>query len=73
MSVFTTILSPPVNNPALYKVPAVLSIVDTAPVPNTKKHPLIVPLPVIANDNAVDKALLPADAADHAAVFLGDV
>ena len=38
-----------------------------------KKHPFTVPEEVIAKDKAAESALLPADATDHAAVFLGAV
>jgi hypothetical protein len=69
VSVFTTTLSPPEKSPAESKVPAVLSTVDTAPVPYTRKQPLIVPAPVIAKASAADNALLPADAADHTQVL----
>lgn len=65
--------SPPVNRPALNSVPAVLSMVFTAPDPRTRKAPLIVPVPVMAKDNAAESDLLPADAADHTAVLRGAV
>jgi hypothetical protein len=73
VSPLNTALSPVSNNPADNKIPAVLSIVDTAPAPNTRNPPLTVPDPVNTNDNAADKAFTPAAAADHAQVLRGDV
>jgi hypothetical protein len=73
VSVFTTDLSPPVKRPAEYSVPAVLSTVETAPVPNTRKHPFTVPEPVIAKARAAERAFDPEDAALHAHVFRGAV
>src|SRR6185436_2271045 len=67
VSPFTTDLSPVLNVPADHSVPAVLSTVLTAPLPNTRNAPLTVPLPVIANDSAAESAFDPAEADDQAA------
>lgn len=69
VSPLLTVFEPPVKAPAEYSVPAVLSIVVTAPVESTRKHPPTVPEDVIAKDSAEDSALDPPDAADHAAVL----
>src|SRR5262245_19337218 len=69
-SVLATARSPPVNNPALSRVPEVLSIVLTAPEPNTMKTPFTVPEPVKVKVREALRALLPPEAEAHTHVFL---
>lgn len=73
VSPFETVFDPPVNAPAEYNVPLVLSIVLTAPEPKTRKQPPTVPDEPMANDKAAEVAFDPDDAADHATVLRGAV
>ena len=51
-----------------------LAIVLEALAPNTMNTPLTVPpVVMIGNDNAADRLMLPADAADHAHILRGVV
>lgn len=73
MSPLLTVFEPPVNAPAEYRTPEVLSMVLTAPVESTMKQPPTVPDDVIEKDSAEDNAFDPPDAADHAHVLRGEV
>jgi len=73
VSPLETVLLPPVNAPAEYSVPDVLSMVLTAPDPKTRKQPPTVPDYPIANDRAAEVAFDPPDAADQATVLRGAV
>ena len=64
MSFTLTTLSPPENVPAEYSVPFVSPSVATAPVPYTRKHPLIVPpFVMMVKASAADSDFEPPDAA----------